>query len=114
MATKGMQDLVDLTPDELAAQELELREELFQTRFKNQMRQLDNPLKIRHLRRQIARVRTLMANPVKQASGAKASATQAAAPKAKAKAKAKAAAPAKANKNKKAKAAKAPAKEKAR
>ena len=114
MANKSMQNLVDLTPEELVAQELELREEMFQTRFKNQMRQLDNPLKIRHLRRQIARVQTLMATPAKQASGVRASATQAAAPKAKAKAKAetKAAAPAKANK--KEKAAKAPAKEKAR
>jgi large subunit ribosomal protein L29 len=112
VANKGMQNLVDLTPDELAAQELELREELFQTRFKNQMRQLDNPLKIRHLRRQIARVRTLMTAPAKQrASKATAAATQAA-PKAKAKAEAKAAKPASANK--KAKAAKAPAKEKAR
>jgi len=108
VANKSMQNLVDLTPEELVAQELELREEMFQTRFKNQMRQLDNPLKIRHLRRQIARVQTLMATPAKQASGARASATQAAAPKAKAKA----ALPAKANK--KEKAAKAPAKEKAR
>jgi len=110
VANKSMQNLVDLTPEELAAQELELREEMFQTRFKNQMRQLDNPLKIRHLRRQIARVQTLMATPAKQASGARASATQAAASKTKTKAKA--AAPAKANK--KEKAAKAPAKEKAR
>ena len=99
MANKGIQDLVDLTPEELAAQEQELREELFQTRFKNQMRQLDNPLKIRHLRRQIARVRTLMTTPVK----AQAPAAQ----KAKAKA-----SPAKETKEKKA--AKAPAKEKAR
>ena len=105
MANKDMQNLVDLTPEELAAQELELREELFQTRFKNQMRQLDNPLKIRYLRRQIARVRTLMTTPAK--AKASAAATQAAP-----KAKAKAAAPAKANK--KEKAAKAPAKEKAR
>jgi large subunit ribosomal protein L29 len=114
VANKGMQNLVDLTPDELAAQELELREELFQTRFKNQMRQLDNPLKIRHLRRQIARVRTLMTAPAKQRpSGATAAATQAA-PKAKAKAKAEAKAAKPASANKKAKAAKAPAKEKAR
>lgn len=112
MAKKGMQELVDLTSDELAAQELELREELFQTRFKNQMRQLDNPLKIRHLRRQIARVRTLMTTPAKQASGARATATPAAAPKAKTTKTTKAAKPAKANK--KEKAAKAPAKEKAR
>ena len=99
MAKKGMQDLVDLSPDELVATEQELREELFQTRFKNQMRQLDNPLKIRHLRRQIARTRTLIAQPAK-ARATKAAQTSPAAPKPK---------PAK-----KEKAAKAPAKEKAR
>jgi len=107
VANKGMQNLVDLTPEELVAQELELREELFQTRFKNQMRQLDNPLRIRYLRRQLARVRTLMTTPAKPAATASATATQAAP-----KAKAKAAKPAQANK--KEKAAKAPAKEKAR
>jgi len=95
VAKKGMQDLVDLSPDELVATEQELREELFQTRFKNQMRQLDNPLKIRHLRRQIARTRTLIAQPVKARA---AKTTPPPAPK-----------PAK-----KEKAAKAPAKEKAR
>ena len=103
MAKKGMQELVDLSPEELATAEADLREELFQARFKNQMRQLDNPLRIRHLRRQVARAKTLIANPVK--TQAKASATVA--PKAAAAEK-----PAKEAKAKKA--AKAPAKEKAR
>jgi large subunit ribosomal protein L29 len=102
VAKKGMQELVDLSPEELAAQELELREELFQTRFKNQMRQLDNPLRIRHLRRQIARTRTLMTTPVKAKAATKAAA------------KASAPAAAKPAKKVKEKAAKAPAKEKAR
>src|SRR5262249_29838114 len=99
VAKKGMQELVDLSAEELASTEQDLREELFQTRFKNQMRQLDNPLKIRHLRRQIARVRTLMTTPVK------AQAPAAREEKAKA-------SPAKKTKEKKA--ARAPAKEKAR
>ena len=60
MAKKGMQDLVDLSPEELAAQEQDLREELFQTRFKNQMRQLDNPLKIREGRRELSRLITVL------------------------------------------------------
>jgi large subunit ribosomal protein L29 len=99
VAKKGMQDLVDLSPEELVTTEQELREELFQTRFKNQMRQLDNPLRIRHLRRQLARTRTLMAQPAKaQATKATKTAPAKAAPK-----------PAK-----KEKAAKASAKEKAR
>ena len=97
MANKAMQELVDLTPEELVAQEQDLREQLFQTRFKNQMRQLDNPLKIRYLRRQLARVQTLLTTPMK----AKAKSAAPPAP----------AAPASAKKKK---AAKAPAKEKAR
>ena len=100
MAKKGMQELVDQSPEELAATEQDLREELFQTRFKNQMRQLDNPLRIRHLRRQIARAKTLMAQPA-TAGKAKTVKTEATAAK-----------PAKATKAKQA--AKAPAKEKAR
>ena len=82
MANKPMQSLVDLTHEELVAQEIELREELFQMNFKNAMRQLDNPLKIRALRRQVARVRTLMARPATTATKAKvAKAAPAAAPK---------------------------------
>ena len=72
MANKAMQSLKDLTPDELTAQETELREELFQLKFKNAMRQLDNPLKIRGVRRQIARVRTLLTTPAAPAKPAKA------------------------------------------
>ncbi len=70
MAHKGMETLKDLTRDELVAQEAELREAMFQMRFKNQMRQLDNPLKIRGLRRQIARVQTLIGQPVRPAKPA--------------------------------------------
>jgi len=103
VAKKGMQELADQSPEELAATEQDLREELFQTRFKNQMRQLDNPLRIRHLRRQIARTKTLMAHPATATRTAKAKATKTEAPAAK---------PAKETKAKKA--AKAPAKEKAR
>jgi large subunit ribosomal protein L29 len=97
VAKKGMQELVDLSPQELATAETDLREELFQARFKNQMRQLDNPLRIRHLRRQVARAKTLMANPAKTEARAKAAPKAAAGSLAKTK-----------------KAAKATAKEKAR
>ena len=103
MAKKGMQELVDLSPEELTSAEADLREELFQARFKNQMRQLDNPLRIRHLRRQVARAKTLLAQPARTPSKASASS---AAPKA--------AVAEKPVKETKKKAAKAPAKEKAR
>ncbi len=49
----------------LAAEELEkklgaMREELFNLRFRNSMQQLDNSLRIREVRRDIARILTLL------------------------------------------------------
>jgi len=38
----------------------ELNEELFNLRFRNSVKQLDNPLKIREVRRSIARMTTLL------------------------------------------------------
>jgi large subunit ribosomal protein L29 len=55
-----MQSLTDMSAGELAVHVDELREELFNLRFKNKMRQLDNPLRIRSVRRQIARAETLL------------------------------------------------------
>jgi len=60
MSVKRYRELENLTPTELEQKLGELREELFQNRFKNSMRQLDNPLKIRAARRDIARVLTLL------------------------------------------------------
>ena len=51
----------DMTPDEIESRLGELREEMFNLRFRNSMKQLDNPLKIRGARRDIARVLTLLA-----------------------------------------------------
>jgi large subunit ribosomal protein L29 len=58
----------DLKPDkarEMSEQEIEekirlLREELFNLRFRNSMRQLDNPLTIREVRRGIASLTTVL------------------------------------------------------
>jgi large subunit ribosomal protein L29 len=60
VAEKLMQAMVDMSAEELAAHLNDLREELFNLRFKNTMRQLDNPIKIRSARRQIARAETLL------------------------------------------------------
>jgi len=68
VAKKQMQSLVDLSPSELKSHEAELREELFSLRFRNKMRQLDNGLKIRAVRRQIARAQTLLAQHDKVAA----------------------------------------------
>ena len=50
----------DMTPDEIRQRVAELREELFNLRFRNSMRQLDNPLKIREARREMARLLTVL------------------------------------------------------
>jgi large subunit ribosomal protein L29 len=50
----------DQNGDEIRARISELREELFNLRFRNSMKQLDNPLKIREGRREIARLLTVL------------------------------------------------------
>jgi large subunit ribosomal protein L29 len=60
MASKHMQTLADMGTEELSAHLEELQAELFNLKFRNRMRQLDNPLQIRHVRKQIARAMTLL------------------------------------------------------
>ena len=60
MSGKRFRELENLTQVELEQRLRDLRDELFQNQFKNSMRQLDNPLKIRAARRDIARVLTLL------------------------------------------------------
>ena len=50
----------DQSVDEIQARIGELREELFNLRFRNSMKQLDNPLKIREGRREMARLLTVL------------------------------------------------------
>jgi len=50
----------EMTPDEIRTRVAELREELFNLRFRNTMKQLDNPLKIREGRREMARLLTVL------------------------------------------------------
>ena len=50
----------DQSPDEIRTRVSELREELFNLRFRNSMKQLDNALKIREGRREIARLLTVL------------------------------------------------------
>ncbi len=49
-----------MTPDEAQVKLRDLREELFNLRFRNVMRQADNPLRIREVRRAIARINTIL------------------------------------------------------
>ena len=50
----------ELSVDEIKHRVTELCEELFNLRFRNTMKQLDNPLKIREGRREIARLVTIL------------------------------------------------------
>ena len=50
----------EMSDDELRTKERELQEQLFRLRFQKSLGQLDNALKIRETRRDIARVKTVM------------------------------------------------------
>jgi large subunit ribosomal protein L29 len=49
-----------MSADDIRQRVSELREELFNLRFRNSMRQLDDPLKIRESRREMARLLTVL------------------------------------------------------
>jgi large subunit ribosomal protein L29 len=50
----------EMSDDELRTRERELQEQLFRLRFQKSLGQLDNALKIRETRRDIARVKTVL------------------------------------------------------
>jgi len=50
----------ELGKDELKGKEKELQEQLFRLRFQKSLGQLDNALKLREVRRDIARVKTVL------------------------------------------------------
>ena len=53
-------ELRSLGADELGVKERELTDQLFRMRIQKSMGQLDAPLKVRHVRRDLARVKTLL------------------------------------------------------
>jgi len=58
-------ELKELTDDELRAKEAELRDQLFKLRFQKSVGQLENPLKLKNVRKDIARIQTLLNRPGK-------------------------------------------------
>ena len=58
----------EMSDDELRTKERELQEQLFRLRFQKNLGQLDNALKIRETRRDIARVKTVIRQKKTQAS----------------------------------------------
>ncbi len=53
-------ELRSLSKDELLQKEKDLKKELFNLRFRHKMGELENPVKIRDVRKDIARVKTIM------------------------------------------------------
>ena len=58
----------EMSSEELTAKERELSEQLFKLRFQKSIGQLDNALKIRETRRDIARVKTVLRQRKTQAA----------------------------------------------
>ncbi len=56
-----IRELKELSADELQAKEAELRDQLFKLRFQKSLGQLDSPMKVKNVRRDIARIKTLLA-----------------------------------------------------
>ena len=66
MKTKDyLKDLRTLAPEELNAKLVEAKKELFNLRFQNATNQLDNTGRIKEVRREIARIQTVMSETAK-------------------------------------------------
>ena len=59
-ATKFVKELREMSADELNAKLKELKEELFTLRFQHAINQLDNPQRIVEVKKNIARVMTIL------------------------------------------------------
>ena len=55
-----MSEITELTPAELENRLKDLSEEYQNFRFQHATRQLDNPLRLRYVRRDVARIKTIL------------------------------------------------------
>jgi len=55
-----IRELRELSIDELEQKGIELEDQLFKLRFQKSLGQLDNPMKIKNVRRDIARIKTIL------------------------------------------------------
>jgi large subunit ribosomal protein L29 len=69
MKASKAKNLRDLSVDELKVKVKEQREGLFKLRIRKEARQLENPVSLRHARREIARLSTVLNEKSKQAAG---------------------------------------------
>jgi len=53
-------ELMDLSVDELKNKESELKDQLFKLRFQHSLGQLENTMKLRNIKKDIARVKTIL------------------------------------------------------
>lgn len=58
--SKQMKELRNLSDAELTTKAADLKEELFNLRFQNATGQLENPMRIREVKRTYARVQTIL------------------------------------------------------
>lgn len=55
-----IRELKELSADELLHKETEIRDQLFKLRFQKSLGQLESPMKIKNLKKDIARIQTLI------------------------------------------------------
>jgi large subunit ribosomal protein L29 len=55
-----IREMKELSTDELQVKEGELRDQLFKLRFQKSLGQLESPMKIKNIRKDIARIQTLL------------------------------------------------------
>jgi large subunit ribosomal protein L29 len=60
-----IRELKELSADELKAKEADLRDQLFKLRFQKSLGQLENPMKLKNVKKDIARIKTLLNRPGK-------------------------------------------------
>ena len=67
----NVQEIRDKTIDELNKQLLDLKDELFHLRFQHAINQLDNPMRLTVVKKDIARVKTVLTQKEMQEKGGK-------------------------------------------
>ena len=70
MANKAAEDLRTKSKDQLKEQLLDLRKESFNLRFQKASNQLENTARMRQVRRDIARIKTVLGDQARQAASA--------------------------------------------
>ncbi len=60
-----IKELKEMTTDELKHRETELVDQLFKLRFQKSLGQLESPMKIKNIKKDIARIKTLLNRTLK-------------------------------------------------